>query len=364
MLGNLRFLVLLLWCGFASAQEGRQAYGFDANYFYGNLIEHSKNVSHLITGHPTGFVLSYNQRTFGEQHWESRYNYPDWGFSYAQTDFPNEVLGTNYGIYSHMNFYFLNRKLMFRIGPGIVIAGNPYDIDDNYRNNAFGSRILGGMLFMANYKQPNIFKNFGIQAGLTGLHYSNGSAKSPNVSLNVITVNMGINYQLDDDESPAYVSHMTEDYSEPIKFNVVIRGGVNESDYIGMGQKPFFVFSSFIDKKINRMSSFQAGADFFLSTFLKDEIKYLSIAFPQYNVKGDEDWKRVGLFLGHELRFNHNALITQAGYYVYSPYKYYSDIYLRMGIKRYFTERYYGVITLKTHWGDAEAFELGIGMRL
>ena len=32
---------------------------------------------------------------------------------------------------------------------------------------------------------------------------------------------------------------------EPIKFNVVLRGGINEGDYLNLGQQPFLVVSAY-----------------------------------------------------------------------------------------------------------------------
>ena len=58
-----------LSCFFTQAQEKvtSKKHEFDLNYFYGNILEHNKDIGHLITGHPQGFIFSYNQKTFGEK---------------------------------------------------------------------------------------------------------------------------------------------------------------------------------------------------------------------------------------------------------------------------------------------------------
>jgi len=144
---------------------------------------------------------------------------------------------------------------------------------------------------------------------------------------------------------------------------MVFRTGVNESDVVGTGQFPFYVFSAFVDKRINRKSALQLGTDLFYSKFLKELIYYESIA---YGTSNDYDYKRVGVFLGHELFLNKISLITQLGYYVYYPYDYEGNIYLRLGLKRYIGKKrkWFGSISLKTHWARAEAVEFGIGVRL
>jgi hypothetical protein len=97
---------------------------------------------------------------------------------------------------------------------------------------------------------------------------------------------------------------------------------------------------------------------------LKELIRYQSIAFPENNVSADDDYKRVGVFIGHELFINEMSIISQLGYYVYYPFDFEGRMYNRMGLKRYFGDKVYGAITLKSHGAKAEAVEFGIGIRL
>lgn len=361
---KLKFLFILLFtCSLFAQETEEKPYSIDASYFYGTILQHNKDLAHLITGHPTGVILSYNRRTYGFNDWEARYNYPDWGFSFTYQDLKNRSLGENFGLYGHFNFYFLNRNLMARVGQGIAVASNPFDLDNNYRNNAYGSRLLSSTYVMLNYKKANILDNLGIQAGISVIHYSNANVKAPNSSTNTLAFNIGVNYQVEKTDFPAFIPENKTKYSEPVKLNLAFRSGVNESDYIGLGQRAFYVFSAFADKRISHKSTLQAGADLFLSKFLKDQIEYESIAFPSFGVSGDEDYKRVGLFVGHELRFNKVALVSQFGYYVYYPYNFEGRIYERVGLKRYFGEHIFGAVTVKAHAAKAECVEFSLGWR-
>ena len=344
-------------------KRNQKPFSLDANFFYGNILVHNKNIAHLITGHPSGLILGYNRHTYGYNAWEERYNYPDVGASFVYQDLKNPHLGENYSLYGHINFFFLDRRFMLRVGQGIAVASNPYNPENNSENNAYGSRLLSSTLFMLNYKQAHIFDKTGLQAGVALIHYSNGNVKSPNSSTNTLALNLGINYALDNEGLPPLVHREKTKVTEPLHFNTVLRGGVNDSDYIGLRQRGFAVFSIFIDKKINAKSTLQAGIDFFLSPFLKDEIEYRHLNFPDDHLTGNEDWKRAGIFLGHELRFNKNALVTQVGYYFYYDYDFGERIYFRGGLKRYFTKNIFGAITLKSHYASAEAVEFGMGYR-
>ena len=256
---------------------------------------------------------------------------------------------------------------MFRIGQGLALNTNPYDKESNYRNNAFGSKILSATYIMLNYKKEHLFGHFGVQTGFSLLHYSNGNVKAPNTSINSLTLNLGVTYNLDEKE-PKYIlldsSDIHKAYKEPIKYNLVLRSGINESDVVGSGQYPFYVVSAYVDKRINRKSALQLGTDVFFSNFLKEYIYYRSVSFPEEPTTGEEDYKRVGLFVGHELFVNKMSLVTQLGYYVYYPFDFEGKTYIRIGLKRYFGKKWFGALTLKSHAAKAEAVEFGVGVRL
>ncbi len=338
----------------------------EVDYFYGTILEHNPDIGHLITRHPEGIVLQYNIKTFGEQEWERRFNYPDWGFTFTFQNMKNPNLGELYGLYSHISWYFLKRNLRLTVSQGIAYATNPYDSETNFRNNAFGTSLMSTTVLKLNYHRPNIWKGFGIQSGISLFHYSNGNFKAPNTSTNTFAINLGLNYQLDSDNELEYIPRgEREKYTEPIKFNLALRTGINESDVIGLGQHPFLIISGFADKRLTKSSSVTFGAEFFLSYFLKDLIEYRAIAFPEFDYSGDEDFKRVGLFVGYELRINKLAPFVNLGHYIYYPYDFEGRTYNRLGIKRYFgdKEQLFGIISVKSHAAKAEAIEFGFGIR-
>lgn len=357
--------VFFLTSWFLYAQKDPNIFTLEANYFYGTILEHNPDIAHLITGHPTGLILSYNKKTYGFKPWESRFNYPDWGFSFIYQDMKNQYLGENYSVYAHYNFYFLKRHLNFRIGQGIAYTTNPYNKETNYFNGAYGSDLLSTTYFMLNYKNENVYKGFGFGAGISVIHYSNANVRAPNNSTNTFVFNVGASYMLDYERVPEFIpSAETKSYTEKVKYNMAFRTGVNESDIIGTGQFPFYTLSFYADKRISRKSAFQLGTDVFFSKFLKELIYYYSVAYPEREIDSNTDYKRVGVFAGYELFINKLSVVGQLGYYVYRPYEYEGRVYNRIGIKRYFGDQFFGAITLKAHGAKAEAVEFGVGVRL
>ncbi len=339
-----------------------------AEYFYGNILKHNENVGHFLVDHPTGVLLSWNKKTFGEKQWQERFNYPDYGFSFAYQDNKNEVLGDVYSFYGHYNFYFFNRtnKNQFVLRPSFGVGYNtkPYDKVTNPKNVAFGTKLNASVSFRLYYQRENILKNVGVNAGLTFMHTSNASFKSPNTGLNIWAATIGLNYNLNANNAIIeYISNSDKEeiIDKKINYNFEFKFGANESDFIGSGIKPFFVIAAYVDKRLNQKSALQFGSELFVNYSLKDFIDIKAITDATFE-KGD--FKRVGVFVGHELFINKLSIIGQLGYYVYYPIVFEGRIYERVGFKYYFKDKLFGSFTLKAHAAKAETFSLGIGIRL
>ena len=361
-----KFIFILFFGGILLGQNvSKPSYSIDLNYFYGSILPHSEKIQHLITDHPEGIFLAVNQKTFGKKEWESRFNYPDYGISFHYQNNKNESLGDMYGLFLHYNFYLLKRNLMLRIGQGVAYNTNPYDKEENYRNVAYSTHLMPSSYFMLNYKKEKIIAGFGVQAGAFLIHHSNGTMKSPNTSTNTVGANVGINYVLDSKTEREFKSRIKDStYTEPIKFNLAFRSGVQESRVIGTGQYAFYFISAYADKRFTKSSALQAGVDVFISPMYKNEIEYMSIAFPELNVNSDLTSTRIGLFAGYELFINRLSFEGQLGFYILDEYKANTALYQRLGLKYYFWKEFFLGTGLKTHFSKAEAMEFSMGVRL
>ncbi len=367
MLRRILWFFNICCCGLSAQESDQFSNSLDVQYYYGSFLVHNKNVAHLAVDQPQGAILSYNFATDGSKRWHHEYNRPDWGLSFLYVDFGNPVLGRNYGLYGHYNFYFLNRRLQLRLGQGVAYNTNPFDLDTNFKNISYGSHLLASTYLWMNYVQPEILPSLGMQAGLGFIHHSSGSVKTPNSGSNVLSFNLGVKYNLENTGETGLSAEVESNYdpiSEPIRYNFVVRGGVNESDFFNLGQHPFWVISAFVDKRLSYKHTLQLGVDAFFALFLKKEIEFVSVAFPNRGITGDEDFKRFAIFGGHEFRLGHLGIVTQLGYYFYWPYEYESRVYSRAGLKYYFSDVIYGVSTVKSHAFNAEAIEFGVGIRI
>jgi hypothetical protein len=355
----------VFFCCSVFSQNKDTHFDIETNFLRGNILAHTDKLGHLITGHPEGIMLSFSKKTNGNQNWQKLFNYPEYGVYFLHQDFKNEFLGKNYALGVHYNFYFFNRNLQFKIATGIALTTNPYNKVTNSKNNAFGSKIMSNIDLGFAYKKTNVIGNFGFETGVLLAHYSNARIKSPNSGINTLNLNLGVNYSLE--EKPIQFKDSTlvnKKITEPLKYNFVFRTGINESSVVNSGQHPFYHIGFFVDKRINTKSALQLGSDLFLSQYLKDYIKYQAVAYPEENINPNSDYKRVGIFIGHELFINKISFETQIGYYVYQPNKFDLPIYDRLGIKYHINKKVFTGLSLKTHLFLAEALEVFVGIRI
>lgn len=366
---KLGFVLFLFYFVASFSQDKEKQTSFlDVQFFRGNIYKHANYISHLISGHPDGFLLSYNWKTFGEKEWHQAYNYPDYGVSYHYIDFKNQYLGVNHAVGLHYNFYFFNRNLLFRVSQGIGITTNPYNKATNNKNNAFGTKILDNNYFLLQYQKQNVIDKIGLQAGFMLTHFSNGRFKAPNSGINSFSFNVGLNYNFAEEREFIRDSlHSAIDYKERIKYNIAFRTGISEGPVPHLGQRQFYHIGLYADKRIGRKSALQAGTDIFFSRYLEDYIEFVSVAFPEdhklYTEPGT-DYRSIGLFVGHELFINKLSVETQLGYYVYKPFDYEVAIYQRLGMKYYLYQNWFVGVGLKTYGARAEAIEATLGIRL
>jgi|SRR6478672_5094922 len=358
------YFLLYLFTLVTFAQDNKDTNAFEVSYLKGNVLPHTDDLYHLLA-HPEAVMLSYTRQTHGSKEWHSTYGFPDYGGYFLYQNFNNEFLGDAYAVGLQYNFYFLRRHLQLKLAQGFAYATNPYDKVDNSKNKALGSHIVDNTNVGLLFKQDNIFEKFGLQAGILFCHYSNGRTKSPNSGINTYMLNLGVNYDFDGDvKNVKDTTLVKKDYREPIRYNIVLRSGVNESTVINSGQYPFYHIGFYADKRLGRKSAIQLGTELFLTQCLKDYIKYRSVAYPEENIDPNTDYKRIGVFVGHELFVNRFSIEAQIGYYVYEPYKNDISVYDRVGLKYYVTKNIFAGFTIKTHLFLAEALEFGVGVRL
>lgn len=349
------------------AQTNLSKYAIGASVFYGNTLEHKVDIAHLLTAHPTGFFLSWSQTLHPESYSSYKNNYPEVGLSFSYHQSHVEALGNNTSLYGHIHWYFLSRMLQFKLAQGVAYADNPYHPDKNYQNNAYGSKLLAATRLEWNFLKQNIWKGVGIYTGVGIVHYSNGASKKPNTSANTMYAHIGLRYEW---EELQLVETTEMDWKKEnqkrnkLFYEAVLRGGANQSG-IGEPTRGFFVLGGAVGKRWTYRSGWHVGTEFFYSPFLKDHIRFQSIAYPGAKVHGTEDTNRVGVYAGYDMHFSDTlSLFVDLGFYAYWPVYYEKRIYNRAGLKYQIPERpFFATLDVKAHVSKAESLEFGLGYR-
>lgn len=354
------FLLTLSSFTVISQNDSTQYTSFQSDFFYGPLIEHDISLDEAIQGNAYGFLLSYNKISNKNTRFNTLYNYPESGYSFIYENFNSTILGEAYGAYRHYTYNLTPSKknhLKLTTGFGLGYATKPYDEIDNNQNFAIGSHFLASAYFKFQY--IHIFKNqnLSLNSAINVIHFSNMSFKNPNLGINTVAFNIGLNYKLKPVEISKKDSVISLDTN--LKYHLILRGGYNQSKVIDSDLYPFFTATFEIGKSINYYSTLTGGVEYFNAQFLPAYSKHINIEegenYPENNAS------RVGIFVGHQLIQNRFAFITQIGFYIYQPVPYESKVYERFGFHYKLSKHLFAEISMKVNLFRAEALEFGLG---
>lgn len=357
-------LVALFLCSlFAYSQKEVRRNHFQSDFFYGFLIEHDKSLNKAIKKNPYGVLLSYNYINSKSSKFNKLFNYPERGFSFLYQNFNSSVLGQGFAGYRHYTYNLSPKKkydLKLTTAFGIGYVTKKYDAKKNPYNFAFGSNLQVSAYLKLQFYQFLLSNQLLLNAGVSLIHFSNTSYKNPNLGINTVALNLGVNYSL-----KKFNINKTKELSEKeninksLKYNLVIRAGLNESKIPNSGLFPFYTATFYVQKNINPYSTLTFGTDFFNAHFLKKHIKYINKTKKlNYN---PNKYQRVGIFVGHELTQNRFGFISQIGYHIYAPFVYEFRIYERFGFKYKLSKHLFSEISLKANLFRAEGLEFGLG---
>lgn len=359
-----KFLIFITLLFFANNYGQENQSIIQTNIAYGSVFKHKNDIAHLITAHPILFQLSYARSSDTITSWRKHMNFPDTGVSFTHQKFGNNIVGNVTGLTYFSNFYLLNRnasnQFNFEVGLGMAYTDSPMTYENNNQNNVLSSDFVFHQYLKWQYRRPHIFNQFGLQAGLTFTHFSNASYKSPNLGINSLFFNIGLNY-IDTKPKIVYPNRIkSEKFSEkqPLKYFISAKIGWHEV-YEKLGTKPIYSFSAFVAKPFRKFSDLQLGIDYFNSLSEKQYAEFQYIA--GYN-HADKiyDHQQIGVFAGYIQYFNKLSFDTQVGYYLYNPLKLNMDIYEKIGLNYKLDDKFKLGIGLKIHNFRANytAFEL------
>lgn len=335
------FYILIVSVGFVQAQN------IEGGVFSGAMISHTAKLNHLLPTIVKGFSASV------EKPFESSgiKNTPDVGVTFRYTNYSNDILGQTLGLHVYEGFY-LNKKrfLQFVIGTGLGFQTNPYHFEDNRFNNVFGSTLTFNMHAGLVCKLLT-HNNFELKSNVLLEHYSNGAYKKPNLGINYLSVGFSLGYHKE--LQKASVLDVASP-KEKLIYRATVYSGMHETSFRRDKPKPFYNVGLSVEKPLTKAFLLGLSLDYYHSRSLKYELEVL----------GRTDFHRVST--GGIVRFRQGKLssLIQLGYYLYSDNFFVSQSYFRLQTMYDISESLFVTAGVKTHRFDAEAFELGLGLKL
>ncbi len=353
------FFSLLFFSHFSFSQSKSNGWSVGANIQYGFILSHRHNMGHLVRGHTPAYELTVSKQTFGKKYWQQHFHYPVIGYSFVYINLKNnDQLGTAFALFPHISFpQNKQRKFMryFRMGCGAGYITKIFDRIENNKNNAIGSHFNVFLSFMYGFKWK-VHQNFSIDGGLSLVHFSNATIKSPNLGINVPTVQLGATWHFSDGKEVYKTDSIAPLRDRKWHYSVIISGGMKESDVIAGNKYGIASLNAEAVKPVSRKSRIGVGLDIFYDATLEDKLKR---NFQDYS--GMFAVIRPGLHFHYELKISEFSAFFDVGGYLYTRWKGDTYIYARQGVRYRIAKHFLIGVALKTHYFKADFAEWGIG---
>lgn len=319
-------------------------------------MNHSINMAHLANQRPWGVELDLTRQTSGIKTWQQIHNYPIVGYSfqYFRMD-PEKPLGDMYSLIIHWGKHIVQTKkskLSFRLGIGPGYIERRFDREENYKNNLISTRLnytLNGRINYSFHITPNVSVN----AGLGIIHFSNGSMKVPNLGINIPSVHLGVGFQ------PTHTEEFKRDsltkFKRHTEFIVFGAGGFKQVYPVDGKTYIVATLAGYINRRVNVKSALNIGVDIFYNGAYKQTIDSLGYDNPT------SKYFTAGIHAGHEFYMHRLSVLTQLGFYVYNPLKLTKSVYQRYAFRYHLNKKVFILLGLKSHFGNADFVEWGVG---
>jgi len=334
--------------------------GVEGSVHYGFLIAHHPKMVHLQTGNVKGMELEFSKKMNGSKPWNHYFNFPTQGISIGYWSLANEnYLGNIIAVVPYIDFPLFSGskvQLNFKFGVGLGYVSKTFDAKENYKNNAIGSHFNGNILLHPTLVFP-IGKNLIFKTGPAVTHFSNASVAVPNLGLNLMTWKGTIKYQLGN-YKPKSAREIVP-FTKNTWWFIYATGSIKEI-YPPEGPKYWaMTIGAERMKRFSPKSAWGFGADYFY-----DESMHQKFDERDIETSSKLDASRLGVKLGYELLLDRVSLIFNTGFYLYSKLNNDGRIYSRIGMRYHLSNRFSGVLQLKTHFGKADFMEVGLGYRI
>lgn len=339
----------------------------EVQFQYGLLMSHHLELD-IFRSHFPAFEISLQKATYGKHRWEAEYGYPLIGISFWYSGLGGfDELGSAFAVYPTINLPLVQNKvqsLNFKIGIGLGYLTNHFDRIDNYKNFAIGSHLnIAASLYFQYRRRISKMMTFTTGIGLT--HFSNGSMKTPNYGLNILTATVGISSYLSNPNRSLNQKILPELYTFEFDgrkyLSIDFATAFAYKDMSDQYGESFIVMAAFanIMGRVSYKSKFGLGIDltYDASDKLVLERKYVYVTNNLHLTK-------FGVNIAYELIMDRLSFLINAGYYLSGMDRSEGELYQRLTLKYFITKKLFANIALSAHLGKAEYVGFGFGYQV
>ncbi len=334
---------------------------------YGLLMSHHLELD-IFRSHFPAFEISLQKATYGKYRWEAEYDYPLIGISLWYSGlggFPE--IGSAIAVYPTINFPIIgdkNQSLNFKLGVGLGYLTNRFDRIENYRNFAIGSHLNIAASLFVEYRRL-ITKMLTFTTGLGLTHFSNGTMKTPNYGLNILTASVGLSSYLSNPNRSLDRKILPKLY--PFEFDgrkylsLEFATALAFKDMNQQYGESFFVFAAYanIMARISYKSKFGIGLD-----LTHDGSDKLILERRYDSDINNLDLTKVGVNVAYELIMDRLSFLFNLGAYLSGQERSEGEMYQRLTLKYFITNKLFANMALGAHWGKAEYIGFGLGYQI
>jgi hypothetical protein len=335
---------------------------------FGFLWSHRYNMGHLVQKHIGGGEIDIWRNANDGTCWQQPYHYPGYGLALQIVPLGNpEQLGTAIGLFPYINFPIGSRdrkfKMNVRIGWGAGWITKRFEPIENHKNTAIGSHLNTGFMLRFSGMYRIDAGNY-IEAGIGLTHFSNGSARLPNLGINLPMLALGYHFAVKNSQAPAEhprtfnraeIDEVLAD--RKWHFSALLVFGANDIQPPAGNRFGVCNVLTYAMKQTSRKSRWGGGLDVMYSQGIRHILVYDSV-----NVSV-ADAAQPGIKFCYELVLGRISFPMEFGAYLYSRYTENGPVYSRFCTHYLVTRKLILNFSIKTHFAKAEYFEFGAGWR-
>lgn len=334
--------------------------------YYGFIINHHTELE-PFNAHIPAFEVSIIKDTYGRKYWERIHNYPYLGISFFYSTLADHpAVGQAMAIYPFITFPIIKDKndfLGFRLGLGLSYLTKTFDPLENYKNIAIGSHMNVAVNLMVEYRRQ-LNEMTSLSAGVSLIHFSNGSTASPNYGLNLPMVSLALSKRIskpNDQIAMRRASIPPFSYKDNKIYIFNIMGAYaskNMGNVFGESYDVYLASANAL-KYFNEISALGFTFDFSWDGSHQAMLERRGIIDPSFITV-----MRPGIAPTYEMSISKIILNFGVGFYWGGKEKSDGDIYEQLSLKYLFYKNIFAGVTLRAHGARAAFVSWGLGYRL